>query len=224
MKTLFKISLVLFLFTSMIACKNKGQEAGEAGDVAAATGQNYTVDAAASKVLWVGSKPTGTHNGTIAVNEGTVSVENGMVTAGAFTIDMNSISVDDLEGDYKADLEKHLKGTGKEGQEDFFNVGKYPTAKFEVTKVTGLANDTTGNALVYGNLTLLDVTKEVSFKANINVAETEVTVDAPAFEINRTDWGIKYGSKSFFDNLKDKFIDDAVKIAINLKASAAPAQ
>ena len=50
------------------------------------------------------------------------------VESGSFVIDMNSISGTDLEaGKGKADLEGHLKN------EDFFDVTKFPTAKFVIT-------------------------------------------------------------------------------------------
>lgn len=97
---------------------------------------------------------------------------------------------------------------------------KYPSSSFEITKVTGTANDKEGNALVYGNLTILTVTKEVSFKANINILENNVTVTTPIFQINRTDWGLKYQSKNF-GALKDEFINDEVKLQINLNAGIA---
>ena len=61
-------------------------------------------------------------------------------------IDMNSITVLDLEGDYKANLEAHLKGTVDEKADDFFNVNQFPTANFEVTKIGELTNNPDANA------------------------------------------------------------------------------
>ncbi|MFZ1703305.1 MAG: YceI family protein [Saprospiraceae bacterium] len=216
----YGVSILLLSLTVFYACKNNTEvsPANEAQAVAEASGKSFTVSAAASKVLWKGYKPTGEHYGTFPVSKGSLSVENGIVTAGSFTIDLANLTVDDLEGDQKAKLEKHMKGTGTDGNEDFFNVSKYPTARFDITKITGLANDSTGNALVYGNLTLLDVTKEVNFKANINILDNNVTVVSAPFKINRTDWGLKYKSKSFAD-LKDKFINDEVDLQVNLNAS-----
>ncbi|MBK6784266.1 MAG: YceI family protein [Saprospiraceae bacterium] len=135
-------------------------------------------------------------------------------------LDLTKLTVDDLSGEDKSNLESHLKGTGGKGEEDFFNTKKFLTSTFEITKVTGLANDKEGNALVYGNLTILTVTKEVSFKANINILENNVTVTTPIFQINRTDWGLKYQSKNF-GALKDEFINDEVKLQINLNAGIA---
>ena len=207
------------------SCKKAGGEAattGEATETAAAVGQSFAVDTQGSTIMWEGSKPAGTHAGTIQVSQGTVAVEDGNVTGGEFTIDMNSINVTDLEGDGKANLEAHLKGSDEKGKDDFFNVSTYPTAKFAITKVTTLINNPDATHMVYGNLTMKDVTKEVGFKANINVSDTGVTVETPQFTIDRTQWGIKYGSKTFFDDLKDKFINDDMGIKINLKATGTP--
>lgn len=215
--------LFVAISATVISCKNKveGDAAGvgEAGDVATAMGEAYTTDATKAKILWEGSKPTGKHNGSINISEGTVYVKDGMISGGSFTIDMNSINVADLQGEWKTKLEAHLKGTAEEGKTDFFNVTQYPTGKFEITKVTGLTDDSSANSLVYGNLTLLDVTKEVSFKAIVSISENVVVVNTPQFVINRTDWGIKYGSKTFFDNLKDNVIDDNIGLSIKLEAS-----
>lgn len=204
------------------SCKKNSEAVAtqEAQPVAEATGKTFTVVPSTSKILWTGSDPTGKHNGTFPVAEGSLSVENGMITSGNFTMNVANLTVDDLTGQDKQDLEMHLKGTGPDGKEDFFNITKYPTAKFEITKVTGLANDKEGNALVYGNLTLLNVIKEVSFKANINIMDNNVTVNTPVFKINRTDWGLKYKSKSF-GSVKDYFINDEVELQVNLNAAIA---
>ena len=45
-----------------------------------------------------------------------------------------------------------------------------------------------------------------------------VQVKSETFTIDRTKWGINYGSKSIFDNLGDKFIDDDMEITIDVTA------
>ena len=213
---------VVLLVGSISSCKDsEGAKAGvsDKGEVAVATGVTMNVDVANSKVLWEGTKPTGAHNGMVNVSEGSVSVKEGKVTGGTFTLDMNSITCLDLEGDSKAGLEGHLKGTAEAEKDDhFFNVKKYPTAKFEITKVTGLAGNPDANSLVYGNLTMKDQTKQVSFKANISTDGKMVRVSAPKFTIDRTQWNVTYGSKSIFDDLKDKFVNDEIGLQIELSA------
>jgi polyisoprenoid-binding protein YceI len=219
--TLMMFSMIL-LVGSMTSCKDSEgakAEISNKGAVAVATGVTMEVDLDNSKVMWEGTKPTGSHNGTVNVGGGSVSVKDGKVTGGNFTLDMNSITCLDLEGDSKAGLEGHLKGTAEAEKVDhFFNVKKYPTAKFEITKVTDLAGNPDANSLVYGNLTMKDQTKQVSFKANIATDGKMVKVSAPKFTIDRTQWKVTYGSKSIFDNLKDKFINDEIGLQIELAA------
>ncbi len=218
LSSFFILSIVVLAFTS---CKNNAPAAADATETAAeAIGVDYMVSPDAAKINWAGSKPTGEHNGTISISEGTLSVANGAVTAGSFTFDMNTINVLDLTGDDKAYLESHLKGTSKpEDADHFFNVAKYPTAKFEIVSVTPTTGQTY-NSDVKGNLTIREITKEVTIPANITITDTNVVVTSEQFSINRTDWAVNYGSKSIFDNLGDKFINDEIKLQIMVEAKA----
>jgi polyisoprenoid-binding protein YceI len=219
MNTITKILIPLLFIGLFAACKNdKSTTASAKKEVATVSDKSYTVDASASKVMWLGSKPAGTHNGTVNVSSGTVTTKDGNVSGGSFTIDMNTITCLDLEGGSKEGLEAHLKGSETGKEDDFFNVAKYPTAKFDITKVTKLENNPDASHMIFGNLTMKDVTKNVGFRAKVTNAGGTINVVTPEFTINRTDWGIKYGSKSFFDNLKDKFIDDEMKLSVNLVA------
>ncbi len=215
--------LAVMLAASVISCKkDKGEAAttSDAGKVkkveAAAT---YAVNTAASNVLWEGYKPTGTHNGSIKVSSGSVQMKDGKLAAGEFVMDMNSINVLDLSGDEKAGLEGHLKGSDDKSADDFFNVSKYPTSTFKITKVVNLENDAEANTMVYGNLTIKDQTQQIGFKANVNVTGNALKVSTPKFNIDRTKWNVKYGSKSIFDNLGDKFINDEIGLTIALAAN-----
>jgi polyisoprenoid-binding protein YceI len=220
MKKLF----ALMLFSGAVAlfsCKESAGEKAEvsdAGQVEAQVGDVLPVNAATSVINWEGTKPTGTHVGTINITEGSVIVNDGKVSGGSFNIDMNSIVTTDLDGDMKANLENHLKGFADGKEDHFFNVAKYPTAKFELTKVVSLDGDAEANSTVYGNLTIRDITKEIGFRANINANGDQVTVSTPQFTIDRTQWGVNYGSKSIFDNLGDKFVNDEIGLKINLQA------
>ena len=220
MKNVIKLNAILLLALSLfVACKgDKAQKAGAAEEVAETTGQTLSVDTSASIINWTGTKPTGSHTGTVNISEGTLSVKDGNITGGNFTIDMTSISNTDLEGDQKANLEAHLKGSAEGKEDDFFNVAKYPTASFAITKVTKVANSDEGNILVYGNLTMKDVTKNVAFSAKTGMADGTLRVKTNPFKINRTDWGIKFMSNSFFDDLKDNFINDDIELSISITA------
>ncbi len=181
-------------------------------------GEAKAVNVAESKINWTGSKPAGKHMGYISLKSGSIMIDNGDISGGSFVLDMNSITCTDLEGDSKAGLESHLKGLEADNKDDFFNVTAHPTASFDITKVAKLAGDAVATHLVYGNLTLKGETKEVGFKAKVENTDGKITVSTPDFSINRTDFGIKFMSKTFVEGLKDKFIDDEIVLSLNIVA------
>jgi polyisoprenoid-binding protein YceI len=215
-KQFFLLSAVAFTL-GLSACNNNSSEAtdplaeGQAGQGA------DTLTVSTGIVEWTGAKPTGKHNGTFNVSEGQLFVENNTITAGEFTIDMNSLKVLDItDATQNADLAGHLKGG------DFFQTDSFPTAKFTISTVTALpAPDSLGNThTIAGNLTLKGATKGVkSFPAKVTLADGNCSAEC-ALAINRTEWGVVYGSKNIFKNLGDKFINDEVELKIKLTAAA----
>ncbi len=166
-----------------------------------------SVDTDQSVITWKGYKVLGSHTGTIAVDAGELQMQDGNLVGGSFTIDMTSIACTDLEGDYAGRLEGHLKS------DDFFGVENFPTAKFEITNV--ISRGTEGSYKIIGNLTIKESTQEIRFNTEITeedgqkVAIAEVTID-------RSDYDVRYGSGSFFDNLGDNTIYDEFDLNIRL--------
>ncbi len=214
-----KLMLVVLVMTS---CQDKAKKANtsdaEAAAVSESTSTKYAVNVSESKIDWKGFKPTGTHTGTIAIDSGNLTVNGGKLQSGTFMIDMESITVTDLEGDQKESLESHLKGTveGKEG--DFFNVTKFPDATFEITSTESIA---AGKTRLSGNLSMKGQKQNISFPVTITNEDNMMTIESEPFTIDRTQWNINYGSKSVFDNLGDKFINDDMELQIMVKAKKA---
>jgi polyisoprenoid-binding protein YceI len=210
--------LGLVLVTGIIAsCGGpQGEKAatGEAQDVTVKSGDvSLPVDLAASNVEWVGTKPTGQHNGTVNISAGELMLKEGEIVGGKFTIDLNSIVVLDLtDQEMNAKLLGHLKSA------DFFEVETYPTAVFEIASVAAVSGNPDASHNITGNLTMKNITKSVTFPAMVNVSDNGVTATTPAFIIDRTEWNVQYGSKKLFKNLKDNFIHDEMSLKINLKA------
>jgi Uncharacterized conserved protein len=160
------------------------------------------VDVTKSTVKWLGKKVTGEHSGTIAVKEGSLDVTGGKVTGGKVVIDMNSIADTDLaDASWNAKLVGHLKS------DDFFAVATYPTAELVLTKVEGTNFS--------GNLTIKGITKPVTFTAS-SAKEGKSTSYKGTITVDRSKYNVKYGSKSFFDNLGDKVIYDEFTLDFNL--------
>lgn len=222
MKRIFINAFVIAgLGLAFTGCKDNNNEAevAEVKDAATAEAEamEFTIDTNESVIEWQGEKPTGTHTGTIKVSKGSFSANDSIIESGTFVIDMKSIEVTDLEGDQKENLEAHLKGTveGKEG--DFFNVNEFPEATFEVTGIT----EEEGQSMMQGNLTIKEETKNIAFPVSISKDGETMMITSEEFTIDRTKWNVNYGSKSVFDGLGDKFINDDVALKINLKAKKA---
>lgn len=165
------------------------------------------VNTETSVIGWKGYKVLGSHEGTISLKDGSLMMEDGQLTGGSFTIDMGSISCTDLQGEYKGKLEGHLKSA------DFFGVDKYATAQFNITQV--VSRGTAGSYKITGDLTIKETTKPVRF--NVQITEEDGTKTATGeVTIDRSDFDIRYGSGSFFDNLGDNTIYDEFDLSISL--------
>ncbi len=220
MKTTFvKLLSLTFIATSIVACGSKKDavKTDDKKDVAVATdlSTNFEVDVTNSTLGWKGTKVGGQHNGTINIKSGNIAVEKNNITAGNFEIDMNTIKdLDITEADGAAKLVGHLASP------DFFDVAKYPTSKFEITGAEKLAQaDSLGNNYnIMGNLTIKDVTKNITIPANVTMDSTQFTA-ASKFNIDRTDFKVEYGSGKIFPKMKDKAIGDIMEFDLNLKAT-----
>ncbi|WPP52784.1 YceI family protein [Catalinimonas niigatensis] len=172
---------------------------------------SYNVDTNQSKVEWIGRKVTGEHNGSIKIKEGNLEVDGNNLQGGSFVIDMNSLTNADLEGEYKGKLEGHLKS------DDFFGVATHPTAQFVITKAKAKKD---GQYDITGDLTIKNITNEVTFPATVKVSGSQVTADAK-ITVDRSKYDVRYGSGSFFDNLGDKTIYDEFDLQVSLVANTA---
>jgi polyisoprenoid-binding protein YceI len=196
------IVLSLFLITS---CANPASDkpravTNEAAPVSSspAAGEKYSITPENSKIEFVGSKVTGSHNGSFKNFSGTIDYlgqpEKSRVN---ITIDAASLAADDPK------LTEHLKTA------DFFDVAKYPQATFHSTEIKP-GGDRGATHTITGNLNLHGVTKSITFPATIVVTPGAVTVES-TFSINRKDFGINYAGAS------DNLIRDDVVLKLNVR-------
>ena len=177
--------------------------------MAAKVVHSYNVDVNASSIVWSGYKVTGKHTGVVKIKNGNLTWDAGKLTGGSFDIDMNSITCTDLEGEYAGKLVGHLKS------DDFFGAAKYPTAKFVITKA--IPQDTKGNYKILGNLTIKEKTNEVKFFAVVTESNGSITASGK-ITVDRSEYDVRFGSGSFFDNLGDKTIYDEFDLQVSLVA------
>lgn len=193
--------LTVALSLSIISCNNPADETTDAQvseeqavALAAASSETYTF-AESSTIKFTGSKVTGSQSGSFKSFSGSFKVADGAPVSGAFTIDMDSITTE------KEKLTKHLKDA------DFFNVPQFPKSTFEVTE---FAKNTNGYDLS-GNLTMLGITKNITFPAAIEQTENTVKLTSK-FDINRQQWGINYEGRKD-DLIRDEFVLELSLIA-----------
>lgn len=191
-KNLFKVIAVLGVAFLVISCGKDKPVTSESNEVLTQTdGVLYKVDTMNSRVEWKGYKvlktDQTTHFGTIRFESGDVTIKEGKLQSGKFVADINTLENIDLKDkqEMKTKLENHLKSG------DFFEVEKFPTASYEITKVTE-ANGGDYNTLLDGNLTIKGITKPVQFKANVTVADGNVNIATEPTDINREDFGLKF--------------------------------
>jgi polyisoprenoid-binding protein YceI len=196
------LAIALAAITSVSFATEKEKENG-----------TYKVNTTSSTIGWVAKKIGGQHNGKIALNTGVLTVKEGMISGGKVQINMNSITCDDLTGEYNEKLIGHLKS------DDFFGVKKFATSEFVIKKVTAIKDAKAGeqNYKISGDLTIKGITHPIEFPANIVVKENAVVAVGEA-KVDRSKFDVRYGSTSFFDNLGDKAIDNDFFIKFNLVA------
>ena len=152
-------------------------------------------------INWKGTEITKSfHEGTIAISKGVLTFDGATLTGGSFTVDMNSIVCTDLSEKYAAKLVGHLKS------DDFFGVAEHPEATLIITS----AEPTEGGYNVSGDFTIRGITHPESFTLKLD--GTKATAD---LEIDRSKYNVKFRSGSFFENLGDKLINDALELNVS---------
>lgn len=156
-----------------------------------------------SAVVWKAYNVTGSEQGTINIKSGSLSFDEGKLISGDFMIDVSTINVTSLTGEYKGKLEGHLKSG------DFFGVEKNPTSSLTFNKVKATGKN---SYKVRADLTIKGKTESIAFDLSVYGNKANATL-----KIDRTKYGIKYGSSSFFDDLKDKAIYDEFDLIVDLE-------
>lgn len=161
-----------------------------------------------SKITWTGTKVIGFHQGIVKIKEGKVWMKDQKLVGGYFIMDMTTITCTDIpENDPipKKKLETHLKDA------DFFDVAKYPTAKFEITEVRSHPDNPAQN-LVLGNLTIKGVTRRWKIEVDPITQTDKLFIAQANMKFDRQLFGVAY------QGLKDELVHDVIRLNIILKA------
>jgi polyisoprenoid-binding protein YceI len=149
---------------------------------------------------------TGAHNGTIAIKEGEVILNDDKLTGGKFIIDTTSIKILDV-----TDPVTNAQFLGHLASDDFFSSEKYPEAILDITSVSGNH--------VEAGLTIKGITHPIGFDVAIS-ASGDVLTATGLVVVNRTKYDMKFRSGNFFQNLGDTLIYDDFELNVNVTAKA----
>nr|WP_314494159.1 YceI family protein [uncultured Chryseobacterium sp.] len=213
-RKLFSLAVpVLFTAAVLFSCQKEKPLTSDSNEVTTTKdGDRYVLDTLNSRVEWKGYKvfksENTSHFGTITFESGDVTVKDGKLESGKFVADMNSLTSVDLKED--AENLGKLNGHLKSG--DFFETEKFPTASYEITKVTP-SSEGDYSTLLDGNLTIKGISKPVQFKANVSVNAGVVSIATEPKDIMREEFGVKFQSPA-----QNGVIKDEVSLQINVKA------
>ncbi len=124
-------------------------------------------------IAFVGTKKDGKHDGGFKKFSGSLKPVDGDITKATLTVEIDTTSL--FADDPK--LTAHLKSP------DFFDIKKYPDAKFVSKEIKA---DT-----ITGDLTLHGTTKTLTFPAKVTTTDDALTLES-TFKFDRTDYGISF--------------------------------
>jgi len=206
---------ILIIASFFLGCREPVKEENKNSAMASSVlqghvaSEKYIIDTKESVLTWEGSMVFGfeeEHIGYVYISKGELLIEKDSLVGGTAEIDMSTIEYKDKES--KNTPVKHLKSP------DYFDVEKFPVSTFSITKVEDAIR---GNIKVTGNLTIKGITNPITFPAKIEVKDGIVEASGKVI-IDRTQWGIRYRSGKFYDNLADQAVSDDIEIHMKIVA------
>lgn len=179
-----------------------------AGDV------RLELDKEESRVTWFGRSLTTTHRGTSGLKSGHMDFNDGRLAGGEVVLDMNDLANENLDDvSLRSVLIAHLMS------EDFFEARTYPEAKFEIDRVEPLVQagePSSSNVRLYGRMTIKGVAREMSVDAVVAPREDGRMALVAELSLDRTDFGVLYGSGKFYQHLGMHLVHDRIDLEVRL--------
>jgi len=166
------------------------------------------VNTSESTVAWKAEKATGTHVGTVKIESGTLIMHCGLLSSGTVVLDMNTMTVTDLSSPDKEKLEGNFRS------DYFFDSGKFPQARLDITAVNHSSEKTLHFVTILGNLTMHGITKQITFTANVSKSTVNDFAADANLVINRRDFNVATSNLRY-----DTFIYKDIRLHVILKAS-----
>ncbi|MGL1886939.1 MAG: YceI family protein [Reichenbachiella sp.] len=217
-----KSILVLAVIGTIVlnSCSNNGEKAvvQEAKEVTTSKNAEtivYNQISNQSVVDWRASHLGGAQPrfGKINLTSAEVLVNNRVLDNASVIMDMSSFTVEN----FPAGDENIAKLTGHLQSADFFNVAVHPTATFVLSKIENAEG--AFNSVLTGNLTIMGISKSVSYKANVSITDTEVSIKSEDFSIDRSEWNLTYNAEGTEGVPVDYLISNDIGFTIDVAIS-----
>lgn len=155
--------------------------------------QKFNLDHKNSTISWTGKAAFNAYalTGSLKAKSGEILIENDSIKKLEVIIDMKSLDHSNK------DLKKHLRN------KDFFEVKKYQIATFKLLNAVKLVS---GKIVLVGNMTIKNITRKEEIEVEIH-KEENINIQFTT-NLNRTKYGVKFNSPSFFKKMKENAIAD----------------
>lgn len=176
---------------------------------------DYKLDVEKSSIHWEGRNSAHGHDGTVALSQGELHFPKGPREPGRglLIVDMATFHCRDLEGSpLMPVLIAHLESM------DFFDVAVYPTAQLTIEALSPLPEPTVTGYTHHlrGKLRILRTEEEIECNVALrNQNENDLGLTCQ-LTLDRTLWGVHYGSAQFYRFLGMHGVDDMVSLNIRL--------
>jgi len=163
----------------------------------------YLVDLDESRCEWTGRNLINKHRGTVAFSSGHLIFEEGRLVGGEVILDLKEIACSDLEGSPMHQvLIDHLQS------DDFFDVENFPIITVSIDKMS--------QGKTFASVTMKGVTHPVTLQTREGLNDDGLPVAQAFCSIDRTKWGVIYGSKKFFKRLAGHFVHDEIELDLRI--------
>jgi len=176
----------------------------------------YALDTDTSYIEWTGRNVGNRHYGTLRFRTGRVTIKEGTLAGGSLDLDMKSLEIGDLDGEMAQMLVQHLES------DDFFAAIRFPTCVIEITSAQAIEGATPGlpNHRVQANVTLRGQINAISFLASVAPKGEGIALQTN-FDMDRTLWGVNYGSGKLYEKLGMHLVNDHVTLQVCVHANRA---
>jgi len=171
------------------------------------------IDLEASKVEWTGRNLLNKHHGGVALKSGHLDFDQGRLTGGEIILDLTRLDCTGLAGSaYHDVLIRHLH------DHDFFDVTRFPEAVLSITSAAPISDSGPGalNLRLTADLTIKGRTHPIEFAAASGLTPEGKAAAQAVFSIDRTKWGVLYGSGKFFHRLAGHLVNDQIAFEVKI--------